>query len=210
MSDRINHSLVERLGIAKSGVVGITRSTKPESFWEGFATEKGAQATLIRHLQPLQEAGYLRIYREAQGRYFSNKPGCEEKRGCRLDFLIQPTQKLIELGWEATFGIECKRTSDRLGKAVCQCLDYKHAVFLVGGTRVYPEYLFLWPLPRQTNAIESVMTQNNIGTAEPQYGGGGIVFKMGSTNVIHTNTYKAKIVVRPSADIATGKKVGSR
>jgi len=205
----INHSLVARLGTAKKGFGGSGKPNKPESFWEGFVTEKDAQDNLIRHLGPLQDAGYLQIYHEVQGHYFSNKPGCEAKSGCRLDFLIQPMQRLIELGWEATFGIECKRSSDKLGKAVCQCIDYRHAVFEAGGMKVYPEFIFLWPIPRQHSAIESVMTQNNIGTVEPW--GGGIKFKISSKNVLSTNTSSAEVICeKPSTSIATGKKVGSR
>jgi hypothetical protein len=208
--DRFDHAVTRR-GTAESESLFVdgTRPKNPERFCKGFATEKEAQASLIRHLQPLQDVGYLRIYHEVKGHYFSSKPGCAIKSGCRLDFLIQPMQKLIELGWGASFGIECKRTSDRLGKSVCQCIDYRHAVFEVGGTKVYPEFVFLWPLTRQWNAIESVMTQNNIGTVEPMHG--GIDFKMGSRSVLFTITRSAKVVcVKPSIDIATGKKVGSR
>ena len=202
---RINYKLIKGLGTAKVRVSG--RPKNPESFWEGFPTEKTAQSSLIRQLQPLQDSGHIRIYHEVRGHYFSSKPGCEEKSGCRLDFIIQPMQKMIDLGWEATFGIECKRTGDKLGRAVCQCIDYRHAVFEVGGTKVYPEFLFLWPLSRQTSAIESVMSQNNIGTAEPGWNG-GIKFQMSSQNVLYTTS--EVILVKPSADIATGKRVGSR
>lgn len=117
-----------------------------------------------------------------------------------------PTRELRnDCGWNiGPVGVELKRESEKIGRAVCQCLDYSHAVFpLTGGLTCMLEWVFVWPVESVTGDLASVMVQNRIGWGCSYRG--EIVLKCGGLNILKADAGKARFN-RPTA----GYKQGSR
>lgn len=181
------------------------KAVQPQGFHQGFETEEDSHNALRAHTAPLEAAGYFRLYHEVRGYYCAQRPGCETK-GARIDYLLQPMARLKELGWASTIGIECKRSGEKSGKAICQAIDYTYAVFRAGDTYLYPEFIFLWPMRKPFGDLESVMVQNRIGTAEPSRS--GMRFQMGGRSILTLDG--SAVSVAKSSDVTAGRKVGSR
>lgn len=113
------------------------------------------------------------IYREVRGQYLQLRPG-QEDRQPRIDRLLTPNRKLMELGWcHGAIGIECKRSNEKIGPPLAQMTDYTRAVFALrdrGGVEIMPTWVFLWPLQKQHGFPASVMAQNRLGSAWAEYG----------------------------------------
>ncbi len=115
--------------------------------------------------------------------------------------------KLKEAGWSyGVIGIEAKRSDIKIGPAISQCLDYGRSLFeLAGGVRVWLDWVFLWPLDKQHEALASVMAQNRVGSRSGTTGlldlfvGEGRVLQVGHDGSIDVGR-----------GVTYGKRAGSR
>ncbi len=143
--------------------------------------------------------------REVTGWYVSQRARIELKRP-RIDRILLPTRELRnDCGWDlGPIGIEMKRRSEKIGRAVSQALDYSHAVFPVcGWVTCMLEWVFIWPVASVTGDWASVMVQNRIGWAS--YDFESFILAAGGMNVLRADSSTATFH-KPKC----GYKVGSR
>jgi hypothetical protein len=86
----------------------------------------------------------------------------------RIDRILLPTPRLLELGWtHGAVGIEVKRSKVKIGPPLAQAMDYSRTVWTLPGygVRIWLDWVFLWPMDRQTGSMASILAQNRIGCA---------------------------------------------
>lgn len=112
----------------------------------------------------VQATGCFTIHREVRGYYLQPRMDAETK-DARIDRILSPTAKLISAGWKlGPVGIECKVSKKKIGRCLCQAMDYSRAIWAMpNGFRILLPWIFIWPLDRVTHDLESVMAQNRIG-----------------------------------------------
>ena len=175
-----------------------------ENYTSGsYLTEIDAAAALDA---VLAECALWSVYREVCGSLCQPRPTQDDK-GVRIDRVLVPNQRLISLGWNhGVIGIEIKRSGIKIGPPIAQAMDYSRSVWLLnGGIRVWLDWVFIWPLPAQHEAVASILAQNRIGSASSDQWS-LLQLKSGEQNLIR---------ISPSGDIrigagASGRKAGSR
>ena len=153
------------------------------------------------------EAGLWHVYREVPGMLSQPRPS-QLERTLRIDRVLLPTQRLLDLGWKhGAVGIEVKRSGVKIGPPIAQAMDYSRAVWTLPGlgVKVWLDWVFLWPMDRQTGAMASILAQNRIGCA---YSSKWIVLhlKSGEANLIKIDR-DGRIDI---GEARNGQKVGSR
>jgi len=122
----------------------------------------------------IDEIGLFMIYREIRGMYLQPKLG-QELKTPRIDRVLVPRPSLIDQGWtHGPIGIECKRSDENIGRPLAQLLDYSRATWLIEPTKgiwVMLPWVFLWPMPKTSGVLASLLAQHRIGSAEPHYSG---------------------------------------
>lgn len=172
-----------------------------------FETEADAWA----HFDKLaSDSGcFQRIHPEVEGELLHPRPGCDHKQTLRIDRILVPAPKLFAAGWRSGFiGVEGKRSGEKIGKAICQSMDYSRAVFRLNphGFLVMLEWVFLWPLDAQPPGdIGSVMAQHRIGWVK-SCGRVPLIFGCGGTNGV---TIKSDWTVEVHP-LPMGRKEGNR
>lgn len=155
----------------------------------------------------------FRIYRELRGTLLHPRAG-QIERGVRIDRLLVPTPRLLELGWaHQTIGVEIKRSGAHIGPALAQALDYVHSVFdLDGLAGVVPTCVFVWPMEKQSGPLASLMANMRVGSASSQHGGVKLAF--GEEVLFDSTNYRGVRNVDPlrsaGRSVISGRKVGSR
>lgn len=149
---------------------------------------------------------WFTVIREVEGWYISGRSHVQPKRP-RIDRILLPTANLRGCGWDlGPVGIECKRQGDKLGPAVCQAIDYSHAVFpITGGLTVNLEWIFVWPVSSVSGDVASIMSQNRIGWAS-SWNGVDVQLKAGDCNALDVTPSSIISIKTPKC----GYKVGSR
>lgn len=126
------------------------------------------------------------VYREVDGVLTQPRPQ-QINKTVRIDRILIPKAPLIDLGWtHGIVGIELKRSREKIGPAIAQALDYSRSVWTltgVGYSRVWLDWVFVWPMPKQSGSMASVLAQNRVGSATPLYGD-GYQLKSGETSLI--------------------------
>jgi hypothetical protein len=105
------------------------------------------------------------VYPECWGELLQPRYG-QERKTLRIDRLIVPSSKLISFGWMyGAFGIEAKRSGEKVGPALAQAGDYGRSAWAIrGGIKIWPDWVFIWPLQHQAGTVASVMAQNRLGS----------------------------------------------
>lgn len=180
----------------------------------GFADEDAAKAELDARLDRYYPTAF-KVYKEVEGETIQPRLDSaradhddDKPKGLRIDRILIPTSVASATGWTfGAIGIECKTSGKRLGRVVCQCLDYQRGAFRLEphGVRVLLGWTFIWPLDEVAGDIESVMTQHRIGSLGKSYSD-HLSFKCGSMNCISVDSM-GRLVIR--APVAGGKS-GSR
>jgi hypothetical protein len=170
-----------------------------EEFSGAFATEAESAAEFDR---VVAASGLFDSSPEVDGFYLSARIHRAPKTA-RIDRILFPTKKLRAAGWHQPFGVELKRSGEKLGPALCQAIDYTYAAFEVRGVFVALPMIFLWPLVMPKRSAQSVMVHNGVGAA--------YVDKRGALRFESERTliYSLGDELRVSAHVA-GRKVGSR
>lgn len=125
---------------------------------------EAANCLVIDHA--INTSGLFTAHAEVPGTLTQPRPGQRDK-GMRIDRLLVPTQKLVDLGWRhGIVGIEIKPTGVKLGPPLAQAMDYTRTTFTLpgGGFQVTPSWVFVFPFDKQHGPVASVMAQNRVGT----------------------------------------------
>lgn len=173
-----------------------------------YATEASACAAF----DALAECdGWFRVHREVSGEYLYRRPAAGQSQP-RIDRILVPTAKALELGWSLGFvGIEIKKSGVKLGPVVAQCMDYANACWrMTNGCRYMTEWVFIFPAASPRGSLASLMAQLRIGAAGtrplyPRHLGDSLLLQGGSCNVLSKDSlgYSFKSPV-------CGNRVGSR
>lgn len=147
---------------------------------------------------------HFRVHREVRGELLQPRYDTGSA-GVRIDRIVVPSQAAIDAGWvQGPFGVEIKRSGKKLGRMVCQAMDYTRSVFsLPNGFLVGLQWVFVYPVIQPRGDIESVMAQNRIGWACAK--GDGLCFGSGGTNGLVLNGGYVSAKALPM-----GKQRGSR
>jgi len=129
------------------------------SFGE-WSTEEDSAAEFDRRIEAC--GLFERVFKEVEGYYLAFRPN-RQQRGARIDRILLPNKKLRDAGWSKVIGVEIKRSGEKIGKPLAQAIDYTYCAWNVGHYWMLAENVFLWPFPKQTRALESVMLQNGVG-----------------------------------------------
>lgn len=153
-------------------------------------------------------ASMFRVYKEVTGKVVLSRP---EKKydAVRIDRVLVPTVKAATQGWlYGAIGVEIKRSEDKFGPALSQCMDYRHSLFLIppSNVRVYLDWIFIWPMRKEGGPLASVMAQNRIGTCFRGWEG-GVDFFCGEAAVIRNLDYGSMTIGK---GIRNGLRTGSR
>lgn len=107
---------------------------------------------------------WWKVEEETWGQMMQPMPGCNKEQ-FRIDRILIPTSEFIKFGWDfGAIGIEIKNSGEKVGRPVCQCIDYRRCVFtLKSGYAVVLKQIFVWPFTHTGGDIECVMGQNRIG-----------------------------------------------
>jgi hypothetical protein len=92
----------------------------------------------------------------------------------RIDYILEPTQKLLNIGWElGSVGVEVKKVGGnsipdkREGKILAQLFDYQSATFQISNNPVEQSlsmiFLFQCPFVRFGGLMASIMMQVGLG-----------------------------------------------
>jgi hypothetical protein len=122
----------------------------------------------------IETSGHFMIYRQVRGSYLQPKLG-QELKSPRIDRILVPKPQLIQQGWRhGPIGIECKKSGENIGRSIAQLLDYGRAAWLIEPTKglwIMCQWLFLWPTPKTSGVLASILAQHRVGTAEPHCDG---------------------------------------
>lgn len=93
--------------------------------------------------------------------------------GVRADLLLLPDSKLLGCGWQyGAIVLEVKRSGEKIGPGLNQAIDYTNTAFYIdGGVAVVPTFAFLFPVPKQAEALASIMAHQHLGSAFFAHGG---------------------------------------
>lgn len=155
----------------------------------------------------LDTADLFRVYPEVNGQLIQPRPG-QVVRGVRIDRILVPTDRLIELGWRhGIIGVEIKRSDKAVGRPLCQAMDYTRSTFTLpgGGFQVIPSWVFVWPEDKQHGPLASLMAQNRVGVISST-GWALLHFTAGEMTLLHVSRTGEVRIGTQSA----GTKVGSR
>lgn len=128
-----------------------------------WATEDESAAALD---YALTAADLWKVYSEARGTLVQPRPGQVDK-SMRIDRLLVPNKRLLDLGWtHGVVGIEVKRSGVKIGPPIAQAMDYSRSVWtLPGGISTWLNWVFIWPMGKLSNTVESICAQHRIGSA---------------------------------------------
>lgn len=128
-----------------------------------WQTEHDAEEALV---QFLENTNLFVVYRQVAGEPLW-KHHFQEHNAVRADLLLFPSQSLIASGWRSgAVVIEVKRSGEKIGPGLNQLIDYTNSSFYIdGGVAVMPSFGFLFPAPKQAEAVASIMAHQHLGTA---------------------------------------------
>lgn len=177
---------------------------KSSIYFEGSQDEAVNHETFERDMT---SSGLFHIMHEVRGYYHYLRPGVDQKTP-RIDFLLAPSDKLLNMGWtNGAIGVEAKGSGVKIGPVVSQAMDYTRASFETQRGLITPSAVFLYPVnSKPQHDIESVMTSNRIGIVR-QWRWGDIDFFMSINYLRIRPDGRCEIGNIP---FASGRKAGSR
>jgi hypothetical protein len=170
----------------------------------GYQTEKDSCAVLDR---TLEQVGLWRVYSEVSGTLLQPRPAQTEVK-VRIDRILIPTTKLVELGWNhGAIGIEAKRSQVKIGPPIAQAMDYLRTAWALPGTnvKIVLDWVFVWPVARQLGTVASIMAQQRVGCAYADRWT-SLHLKAGEQNIIKIG-HDGTVEIGAGSN---GRKVGSR
>ncbi len=182
-----------------------------EDNWPATAYTTGdyedEQASVAALDRLLEKADLWYVYPEVRGMIAQPRPEQEDK-SVRIDRVLVPMRRLIELGWRhGTIGVEAKRSGVKIGPVIAQAMDYRRSVWRLGdsGTSIWLDWCFVWPMAKQQGPIASVLSQQRIGSlsSSPYH---LLYFQAGETTVLDVG-WDGEVKL---GDGNNGRRAGSR
>ena len=111
-----------------------------------WATEPESEAAFDSQVE---RSGLFTILRQVRGELLQPRFGQQDK-GIRIDRILEPTPKLLALGWaEGPIGIEIKCSNVKVKPAFAQALDYSRSAWqMPDGKILLLKWVFVWPTPK--------------------------------------------------------------
>lgn len=144
---------------------------------------------------------------EVRGTLTQPRPGQIDK-SVRIDRILIPNQKLIDLGWHhGIIGVEIKRSGVKLGPALAQAMDYTRSTFTLegGDFLIVPTWVLVWPAENEHGPLASLMAQNRVGVVESNQWA-TLRLRIGEMTLLHVSRAGEIRVGNQTA----GRKAGSR
>lgn len=148
------------------------------------------------------------VHPQVWGSLVQPRAGQQVDKQMRIDRVLVPTNRLLDLGWKfGIIGCELKRSGEKIGPAIAQAMDYSRAVWTLQPSRfrVWLDYIFIWPMPKQSGPVASICAQNRIGSVTGSTEYGNFQLKSGETSLLVVNPGRVRV-----GKIECGAKVGSR
>lgn len=122
-------------------------------------------------------SGLFTTYKEVRGENMQPRLDIEpathnkaiHKTAC-IDRILVPTPTLFAAGWKGgIIGIEGKSSGVKIGRAICQAMDYSRCVWTLPDREVdvVAKWIFIWPSEIETCDVGSIMANFRIGTSAP-------------------------------------------
>lgn len=170
-----------------------------------FATEEDA----ARHVDSLLDSvsDLFAVTSEVPGVRQYSRPE-QQKNGVRIDRVLFPKKKLINVGWRSgVVGIEIKKSGHPAGPMVAQAEDYMQSVFTFeSGVSVVLNSVYLFPSFSVGGIAASVLAQRRIGFAGEN--DGRLTLHLNNTCLLRYAFDEVRI--GSSSQLKCGTKVGSR
>ena len=181
--------------------------------WDGEDCTFGSYLTEAESAAALDsillQCGLWSVYREVRGTLCQPRPA-QDGKGLRIDRILVPNRRLRDLGWKhGVIGIEIKKSGAKIGPPIAQAMDYSRTIWTLdqlGGTRIWLDWVFIWPMPKQSGTIASILTQNRIGSASAD-NWTLLQLKCGEHNLIKI---ERNGTISAGSAAANGQKAGSR
>lgn len=170
-----------------------------------FATEHDAATCLDALL--VSVADLFAVTSEVPGVRQYSRPE-QQKTGVRIDRLLFPKKKLLNVGWRSgVVGIEIKKSGHPAGPMVAQAEDYMQSVFTFeSGVSVVLNSVYLFPSFSVGGIAASVLAQRRIGFAGELNGRLGLWLN----NTCLIRYAFDDVQIGSSSQLSCGMKVGSR
>lgn len=154
----------------------------------------------------LEQADLWRVYAEVPGTLVQPRPTQIDKT-VRIDRVLVPNANLMQLGWtHGVIGIEVKKSDVKIGPPIAQAMDYSRSVWkLPGGFSTWLDWVFIWPMGKTAEAVESICCQHRIGSAYST-DWDLLYLQSGHVNVINIRR-SGEIIIGAAIN---GRKAGSR
>ena len=171
-----------------------------------FETENDAAKYLDSLL--LSVADLFAVTEEVSGTRQYMRPQ-QTQSGVRIDRILYPKKKLIEVGWRSgVLGIEIKKSGHPAGPLVAQAEDYMQSVFTFdSGVSVCLNAVFLFPAFTAAGIAASILAQRRIGFATESRG--RLSLTLNNTCLIRYAS-DGQVRLGTSQQLNCGMKVGSR
>lgn len=170
-----------------------------------FATEEDA----ARHLDSLlnSTSDLFAVTSEVPGVRQYSRPE-QQKTGVRIDRILFPKKKLIDVGWRSgVVGIEIKKSGHPAGPMVAQAEDYMQSVFTFeSGVSVVLNSVYLFPSFSVAGIAASILAQRRVGFVGERDGR----LRLWLNNTCLLRYAFDGVQVGNSSQLNCGMKVGSR
>lgn len=194
--------------------VPVQASVDQDAYRNGFMS--GAWETEVESAAAFDEVvpeELFTIHREVRGTFIAPRPAQVESRKDggllpRIDRVLVPTEHLLNLGWgHGIIGCELKRSGEKIGPAIAQAMDYSRAVWTLEPSkfRVWLDWIFIWPMPKQSGPMASICAQNRIGSVTGDERHGTFQLKSGETSLLVAGSGDVRI-----GRVSCGARSGSR
>jgi len=129
-----------------------------------FATEAESVDCLAAILD---HTGAFSVHQEVAGEYTFRRPH-QDQASPRIDMILTPSALLVASGWKiGPVGVECKRSSVKVGRPISQAIDYSRALWKLPTFHnqwISLSFIFLWPFAPQHGPLGSVFSQQRLGS----------------------------------------------
>lgn len=178
-----------------------------------FDTEKRSHDEFARLVEATQ---CFRMWHEVTAKHIGELPHWRvDKSKMRVDFILQPTERLTSQGWpdDNWIIVECKKSGIAIGPAISQLIDYVRCEFEINGQLIRPTWGFVWPAAKQAHAIASIMAHQHVGTVSteklrrPGHSTPRADFHCGESRMMTIDLKRVDVLVD---NLRIGRKSGSR
>lgn len=174
-----------------------------------YRDEDSAKAAFISAIELVNHSSHLlNVYSEVECSLAGNRFFANRVNG-RIDFVLTPTKKLLDLGWMNGFiGVEVKKSGHKASAMIHQMIDYSSSIFrldngIMGAFGLVVGFPSFRCSGSSFGLISSILSQNRLATCSIER---GLSFSAAGTNYLRITkdgTVRTNLVLG-------GYKTGSR